>query len=218
MQNIETILKDYGITLPEERKEEINKKIFENYVTRAEASKKDSKILKLETERDSYKEYATTAENTLKELGDIEDIKTLKAQVEDWKQRATDAENNLTAKLQERDMSDAVNAAVEDLKFSSEAAKRDVIAQIKTAGLKLRDGKLLGLNDLIDQIKEKDKTAFIDEQKEQLENTKQKRVVKNDANSASTAYKSKEEILTIKDRAERRKAIADNMDLFSTNE
>ena len=52
----------------------------------------------------------------------------------------------------------------EGIKFSSEAAKRAIMAEVKDAGLKLKDGKILGLNDLIAQMKEKDASAFVDDE------------------------------------------------------
>ena len=45
-------------------------------------------------------------------------------------------------------------------------------AEIKEAGLKLKDGKILGLSDLLAQIKESDASAFADEQQQQLEASK----------------------------------------------
>ena len=40
------------------------------------------------------------------------------------------------------------------------------MAEIKESGLKLKDGKILGLNDLLGQIKERDASAFVDEEQE----------------------------------------------------
>ena len=43
------------------------------------------------------------------------------------------------------------------------------MAEIREAGLKVKDGKILGLSDLLAQMKEKDASAFVDEKQEQLE-------------------------------------------------
>ena len=43
------------------------------------------------------------------------------------------------------------------------------MTQIRAAELKLKDGKILGLADLIEQIKKNDASAFVDEKQEQLE-------------------------------------------------
>ena len=55
---------------------------------------------------------------------------------------------------------DALKEEMEAFKFTSEAAKKAIMAEVKEAGLKLKDGKILGLSDPIGQIKEKDASAF----------------------------------------------------------
>lgn len=46
------------------------------------------------------------------------------------------------------------------------------MGQIKAAELKLKDGKILGLTDLVNQIKEADASAFVDEDQRKLEEGK----------------------------------------------
>ena len=115
-----------------------------------------------EEERDQWKQRAETAEKTLKDFDGV-DVEGLNQQIEDWKTKAAEAEKDFNRKIEERDFSDALRESMEAYKFSSEAAKKSVMAEIKEAGLKLKDGKILGLNDLIDQIKEKDASAFAPE-------------------------------------------------------
>ena len=43
------------------------------------------------------------------------------------------------------------------------------MTEIKESGLKLKDGKILGLSDLIGQIKEKNASAFVDEQQQRAQ-------------------------------------------------
>lgn len=126
---------------------------------------------RLTTERDGLKQRAESAEETLKKFDGI-DADAMKAEVETWKQKAADAEKEYNAQIAERDFNDALKTEIEGFKFTSEAAKRAVIADIRAAGLKLKDGKILGLNDLITQMKEKDASAFVDEQQESLEKGK----------------------------------------------
>ena len=56
----------------------------------------------------------------------------------DGRKKAEDAEKEFNAKIYDRDFSDALKAALDDVKFSSEAAKKSVMADIKEAGLKLK--------------------------------------------------------------------------------
>lgn len=162
MQNIEAILTELGIEVPKDKKDDLTKKVAENYVTKAEHEKK---IGKVETDRDNWKSKAETAEETLKKFDGV-DLETMQTELADWKKKAEDAEKDYNAKIYDRDFSDALRTEMETVKFTSEAAKKAVMAEIKESGLKLKDGKILGLNDLLGQIKERDASAFVDEEQE----------------------------------------------------
>lgn len=127
----------------------------------------------LTSERDNWKQKAETAEETLKKFDGI-DPEQMKSEVETWKQKAQDAEKDYQQKIYDRDFNDALKTAFDEIKFSSDAAKRAVMAEVREAGLKLNDGKILGLNDLIGQIKEKDASAFVDEQQEKANQNRAK--------------------------------------------
>lgn len=158
MQNIEAILKQFGLEIPKEQAEEFRKTFHENYKTVKDYEK-------LETDRDKWKGQAETAEETLKKFDGV-NLETMKTELNTWKQKAETAEKDYEHKIYERDFSDALKTELESVKFSSEAAKKAVMAEIKESGLKLKDGKILGLSDLIGQIKERDASAFVDEEKE----------------------------------------------------
>lgn len=165
MQNIEAILSEMGIEVPANKKAELTKKVSENYVTKAEHEKK---LGRAETDRDTWKEKAETAEATLQGFDGV-DLETMKRDLSDWKKKAEDAEKNAQEQIYQRDFNDALKTELEGVKFSSEAAKRAIMAEIKESGLKLKDGKILGLNDLISQMKEKDASAFIDEEQQKAQ-------------------------------------------------
>lgn len=118
------------------------------------------KTEKAETDRDQWKARAETAEETLKGFDGV-DVAKLNQDIEAWKTKAEEAEKDYQAKLYERDFSDTLKTELESIAFSSEAAKKAITAEIKAAGLKLKDGKILGLSDLIDQIKAQDASAFL---------------------------------------------------------
>lgn len=165
----------------------------------------------LSADRDTWKEKAESAETTLKGFEGV-DLETMQREISDWKQKATEAEKNAQAQLYERDFSDALKTEFEGIKFSSEAAKRAIMAEVKEAGLKLKDGKILGLNDLLSQMKEKDASAFVDDAQQQAQQNMARFTAPKKTNSSGTM--SKDEIMAIKDRGERRTAIAQNMHLF----
>lgn len=122
----------------------------------------------LTSDRDTWKEKAEAAEATLKGFEGV-DLETMQKELSDWKQKATEAEKNAQAQLYERDFADALKTEFEGIKFSSEAAKRAIMAEVKEADLKLKDGKILGLNDLLSQMKEKDASAFVDDAQQQAQ-------------------------------------------------
>lgn len=159
MQKLIDTLKSFGIEIPDEKQTEVKRALSEHYKNAGEVARTMSKV---EGERDSWKERAEAAENTLKGFEGI-DPEKIQAEIADWKKKAEDAEKDYNAKLYERDFSDALKTALDNIKFSSEAAKKSVMADIKEAGLKLKDGKILGLNDLIEQMKQSDASAFVDE-------------------------------------------------------
>ena len=210
MQNIEAILTELGIEVSADKKESLTKKVAENYVTKAEHEKK---LGKAETDRDTWKGKAETAESALKGFEGV-DLETMQKDLADWKKKAEDAEKNAQAQLYERDFTDALKTEFEGIKFSSEAAKRAIMAEVKKAGLKLKDGKILGLNDLITQMKEKDASAFVDDEQQKAQQN-QARFTQPTNKQGQGGALTKDQIMSIKDASERQAAIAANMSLFN---
>ena len=214
MQNIEAILAELGIEVPSDKKGDLTKKVSENYVTKAEHEKK---IGKAETERDNWKSKAETAEETLKKFDGV-DLETMQTELNNWKQKAETAAKDYEQKIYERDFSDALKTELESVKFSSDAAKRAVMSEIKESGLKLKDGKILGLSDLIGQIKERDASAFVDEEQEKAKQQAARFTVPGTGRSTGSTTTTKKDIMSIKDPTERQAAIAENLSLFGKGE
>lgn len=165
MQNIEAILTELEIEIPAEKKTELHKKVLENYVTKGEHGKK---VSRLESDRDTWKEKAETAETTLKSFDGV-DVDGMKQSIADWKAKAEKAEQNAKDQLYQRDFADALKTELESVKFSSEAAKKAIMTDIKEAGLTMKNGKILGLNDLIEQMKKEDASAFVDDSQQKAQ-------------------------------------------------
>ena len=170
----------------------------------------------LSADRDTWKEKAEAAETTLKGFEGV-DLETMQREISDWKQKATEAEKNAQAQLYERDFADALKTEFEGIKFSSEAAKRAIMAEVKEAGLKLKDGKILGLNDLIGQMKEKDASAFIDDAQQQAQRNMARFTAPLGKQNAPGTM-TRKDIEAIKDPSERQSAIASNLHLFGKGE
>lgn len=170
----------------------------------------------LSVDRDTWKEKAEAAETTLKGFEGV-DLETMQKELSDWKQKATEAEKSAQAQLYERDFADALKTEFEGIKFSSEAAKRAIMAEVKEAGLKLKDGKILGLNDLIGQMKEKDASAFIDDAQQQAQRNMARFTAPLGKQNAPGTM-TRKGIEAIKDPSERQSAIASNLHLFGKGE
>ena len=168
MQELIETLASFGVTIPEEKKTDIKSALSRHYKNNLEVTKTLGKI---EADRDKWKAQAEEAAKTLETFDGI-DPKEIKGELEEWKKKAAEAETNAQKQIYERDFADALKTEMEAYKFTSEAAKRDVMGQIKAADLKLKDGKILGLSDLVNQIKEADASAFVDEDQQKLENGK----------------------------------------------
>lgn len=209
MQKLIETLKTFGIEIPADKQADVKKALSEHYKNIAEHNKA---ISKLESDRDAWKEKAETAEETLKGFEGI-DPTQVQAQLAEYKKKAEDAEKDRDAKLYERDFADALKTALDGVKFSSEAARKAVMADIKEAGLKLKDGKILGLNDLISQMKEKDASAFVDEAQQQAQQNAA-RFTAPRGQQTPPGSMTRKEIGEIKDASERQAAIAQNLSLF----
>lgn len=165
MQKLIETLKSFGVEIPEDKQADVKKALSEHYKNAGEVTKTLSKV---EGERDAWKERAETAENTLKSFDGI-DPEKIQSEIADWKKKAEDAEKEYNTKIYERDFADALKAELESVKFSSEAAKKAIMSEIKEAGLTMKNGKILGLNDLIEQMKKEDASAFIDESQQKAQ-------------------------------------------------
>ena len=202
------LLKKYGVEIPEDQKKDFNTEFRKTY-------KSEGELTKVEKDRDAWKERAETAECALEGF-DGKKPEDILQEMETLKQTLSTTKADYESKLAERDFDDAIAKHLEEYQFTSEAAKREIMADIKKTNPTVKDGKILGFADLMASYKEQDPGAFVDEQQEGLEKSKA-RVISSLSNPAP-AKMTKEQIGQIKNRAERQKAIRDNMDLFTKQE
>lgn len=127
----------------------------------------NKKLNKAETDRDAWKQRAETAEETLKGF-EGKDFDTITKERDEWKKKAEDAEKEYAEKEAEREKQELLKEAFADVKFTSESAKKTIMAQV-AEGVSVKNGKLIGFNDLLEDAKKTDASAFVDEEQEQLE-------------------------------------------------
>lgn len=162
MVKIISELEKIGLEITDEQKESIKKSMGEELYSKQEL---DKRIGKVEAERDNYKERAETAEGTLKGF-EGKDFDEITKDRDEWKKKAEQAEQDFNAKIAERDKNDLLEKAFKDVKFSSESAKKSIMTDI-AASVTVKDGKLIGFNDLLEDAKKSDAGAFVDEQEQQ---------------------------------------------------
>ena len=209
MQNIIEILKSNGIEVPEEKVATINKAVAENYKTVSEVEKKTSK---LESERDSWKDRAETAEETLKGF-EGKDFDTITKERDEWKKKAEDAEKEYSAKEAEREKQELLKEAMAEIEFTSESARKAITAQI-AEGVSVKNGKLIGFNDLLEDAKKNDASAFVNKEQQNLEQNKARFTTSMNNQNGKVGTMTKDEIMAIKDRGQRREAMMAHKELF----
>lgn len=108
--------------------------------------------LDVEIEKNKKYEKAETGET----------IETLKAQLAELQKKHAEESNAYKAKLAERDYSDAMRRTVEakGIRFSSKAAEKAYLADLKAKQLPLKDGALDGFDEWHKTQLEADPTAF----------------------------------------------------------
>lgn len=210
MQNIIEILKSNGIEVPEDKVATINKAVSENYKTVSEFEKK---VSKLEAENESLKDRAETAEETLKGF-EGKDLNAMQKEIDDWKEKATKAESEYNTKMAEHEKQELLKEAFSEIEFTSESAKKAIMAQI-AEGVSVKNGKLIGFNDLLEDAKKNDASAFVDKAQQNLEQNKARFTgPMNNQNGNNNGNLTKKDIMAIKDPVERQQKIAENMSLF----
>ena len=202
MRNITDILKDYGVEIPADKLTDFNKAFNENYKTIVEHQKALDKVT-------AATKRAETAEEALKGFDGM-DPANFQKQLDDAKKAVKDAQEAAQKQIEERDFNDALKSELETLKFSSVAARKAVEAEIRAAGLKLKNGKILGLSDLIDQIKTSDADAFVTEADE----NKVRFTQPNSGNGNAGGGMTVQDVMKEKDPAKRQKLIGENLHLF----
>lgn len=172
----------------------------------------DKKLSKAENDRDSWKQRAETAEETLKGF-DGKDFDTITRERDEWKKKAEDAEKEYSAKEAEREKRSLIEEAMADIEFTSESAKKAIMAQIYE-GVSVKNGKLIGFNDLLEDAKKNDASAFVNKEQQNLEQNKAKFTTPMSNKGGKVGTMTKDEIMAIKDRGERREAMLANKELF----
>lgn len=110
-------------------------------------------------ERDNYKTQLEAANQQIEQFK-VLNVEQIQQAADEWKAKYEAAETDYQKKLAERDYNDAALAALSDVKFTSKAAKSAFLATLKEKQLKLDNGKLVGFDEILNQAKADDPSAF----------------------------------------------------------
>ena len=181
MKNIYEILKSFEITVPEDKKEDFDKVLNENYKTISEVTKIQGKLEKAEGERDTYKNKYDTdikqrdadikdLQEKLKDAGtDTTKLADLQKELSALQDTYNTEKSNYEKQLSQQAYEFAIKEKVAELKFSSNSAKKAFIADALKEEMKMKDGQLQGFDDFLESYKKTDADAFLKEDTENSE-------------------------------------------------
>lgn len=204
MVNVVNELKKLGIEVSDEQKESLKKSMGEELYSKKEM---EDKVNKASSESEQWKTRAESAEKMLEGLDGKSPEDILKER-DDWKRQAEDSKKDYEAKIAEHEKDELLKEAFAEIEFTSESAKKAIMKDISES-VSVKNGKLIGFSDLIEEAKKTDANAFANKQTPPARFTKP-----NENDPGGDKHATRESILSIKDRSERQKAIAENISLF----
>lgn len=173
MKNIYEILKSFGLEVPEDKKEEFDKMLLENYKTTAEFKGINDKLEKVTGERDTYKNKYDTdiqqRDTDLKDLqeklknagADAEKLNTLQTQFDTLQTKYDNTKTDYQKALDKQAYEYAIKEKTNALKFTSNSAKKAFLTDALAKNLVMDNGNVLGFDDFVNAYKEQDAGAFI---------------------------------------------------------
>jgi hypothetical protein len=203
MKNIHTILSEAGITIPEDKKAAFDKAVAENYKTTAEHEKK---VNRLTEDLAAEKKRADDAVETLKGF-EGKDFDAITRERDDWKRKHDDAVAAHQKEQEEREFNTVLEAAITDAKGRNPKAIMALLDLDKLRGSRNLDKDIKAA---LDSLRTENGYLFED-------NGGKPAFTQPNGNGAGGGGKpmTREEIMNIPDRAERRAAMAKHQYLFA---
>ena len=204
MKNIHTILSEYGITIPEDKKAEFDKAVAENYKTTAEHEKK---VNRLTEDLNDEKKRADEAVETLKGF-EGKDFDAITRERDEWKKKHEEAVADHKRQQEEREFFSALEAAISEAKGKNAKA---IIALLDTEKLRGSRNMEKDIKSALEAVRAESGYLFED-------NGGKPHFSGSKGDSGNPGSLTREDIMKIPDRAERRAAMAKNQHLFTKGE
>ena len=172
MKNIYEILKSFGLAVPEDKKDEFDKMLNENYKTQAEVNNLNGKLTKAESERDALqvkyddiKQRDTDLADLKQKLADAgtdaETLKNLQTEFDTLKTNYANAQADYQKQLNKQAYEFAIKEKTNGLQFTSNSAKKAFLSDALAKNLTMDNGNILGFDDFVSAYKEQDAGAFV---------------------------------------------------------
>ena len=204
MKNIHTILSEIGISIPDDKKAEFDKAVAENYKTSAEFEKK---VNRLTEDLDAEKKRADTAVETLKGF-EGKDFDAITRERDEWKKKHDDLEASHKKEQEEREFSTSLEAAIAESKGKNAKA---ITALLDTEKLRSSKNQQADIKAALDALRTESGYLFED-------NGGAAKFTAPKSHAPGGGARTREEIMNIPDRSERRAAMAQNQHLFTKGE
>lgn len=204
MKNIHTILSEIGISIPDDKKADFDKAVAENYKTSAEFEKK---VNRLTEDLDAEKKRADTAVETLKGF-EGKDFDAITRERDDWKKKHDEAVEAHKKEQEDREFSAAIETAITESKGKNAKA---ITALLDMESLRGSKNQQADIKAALDALRTESGYLFED-------NGGAARFTTQKNTGTGGVSMTREEIMNITDRAERRAAMAKNQHLFTKGE
>ena len=201
MKNIHTILSEIGISIPDDKKADFDKAVAENYKTSAEFEKKVNRLTDdLETE----KKRADTAVETLKGF-EGKDFDAITRERDEWKKKHDDLEASHKKEQEDREFSATLEAAITESKGKNAKA---ITALLDMEKLRASKNQQADIKAALDALRTESGYLFEDN------GGAAKFTGGGSGTGGAGGTLTRNDIMAIKDPAERQAQIAANIHLF----
>lgn len=137
-------------------KEAIDKIMAENG---SDIEKQKQETVKVSEELSGIKAQLEDANKAIKGFEDL-DVEGIKKAAQDWESKYKTDTETLKKQIDQKDYEHAAEAYLNGFKFTSDLAKKAVLLEFREKEFKLEDGKFLGADDYMTQLKESNPAAF----------------------------------------------------------
>ena len=204
MKNIIDICKDFGIEIPADKHTDFLKAVAGEYKTNAEHQKK---IDRLTADLDAEKTARKTAEDTLRGF-EGKDFEAITRERDEWKRKHEESEANHRREAEEREFNEILTAAITEAKGRN---AKEIMVNLDLDKLRTSRNLDKDIKAALDSMRTERGYLFDD-------NGGNPMFTGSKGNDGNGGKKTREEIMAITDRAERRREMAKNQHLFLKEE